>query len=174
MFDKNIRLPLILSFVAVILLSSCSRLGWGVLLWTTEDPPIFSGTVLPVYIRSNIDQVWVVGVPETYKQDRRNAVKIEIPLAQLEFAGSKRKAESRSVNFAEYAPIYAENLQDGLPIRENPDNGARRVYRLRVGEIIKILNRVHGSPPISASGEPLPGDWYRVLTQDGVIGFCFS
>ena len=39
---------------------------------------------------------------------------------------------------------------------------------------MKVLDTVHGNPPISASGDPLPGDWYKVLTHDGTIGFCFS
>ncbi|MCL2271249.1 MAG: SH3 domain-containing protein [Treponema sp.] len=148
--------------------SSCSRMGWGILLWSTEDPPISSGTVLPVYIRSNIDHVWVVGIP-----DGKNT-KIEVPLSLFEFSGSKRKAIKRAEEFSKYAHIYAENMQDGLPIRDGPDNGSRRVYRLRPGEIIKVLELVEGNPPISTTGDPLPGDWFLVLTNDGVRGFCFS
>jgi len=156
------------------LLCSCSRLGWGILLWSTEEPPIRSGAVLPVYIRSNIDRVWVVGVPEALIKDKSDPDKIEIPLTQFEFVGSRKKANLRAQEFAEYAAVYAENLQDGLPIRDNPDNGSRRVYRLRLGEIIKVLDIVVGNPPISTTGDPLPGDWYRVLTHDGVTGYCFS
>jgi hypothetical protein len=163
----------LLSFL-FISLSSCSKLGYGVLLWSTEEPVILSGTILPVYIKSNIDQVWVVGVPESYRSDKKSNTKIEIPLSQLNFAGSKKKARTLAAEFAYYAPAYAENLQDGLPIRDNPDNGARRVYKLRTGEIIKILDKVEGNPPISMSGDPLPGDWYKVLTQNGITGFCFS
>jgi len=163
-----------LILIACLLLPSCSRLGWGILLWSTEDPPIPSGTVLPVYIRSNIDKVWVVGVPDAFKADKGSPDKIEIPLSRFELSGSKGKAEKRAQAFAEYARFYAENLQDGLPVRDNPDNGARRVYRLRTGEIIKILEKVDGNPAISATGEPLPGDWYRVLTSDGTRGYCFS
>jgi hypothetical protein len=129
--------------------------------------------VLPVYIRSNIDQVWVVGAPDSTKR-RGSTRKIEVPLPQFEFAGNRRNAIRLAEEFSEFAAIYAENLQDGLPVRENPDNNSRRVYRLRVGEIIKVLDKVEGSPPISASGEPLPGNWYRVLTNGGVTGFCFS
>jgi hypothetical protein len=163
-------------FACVLIFSSCSRLGWGILLWSTEDPPIRSGTVLPVYIRSNIDRVWVVGVPEALIKDKSDpsSSKIEIPLTRFEFAGSRKKANLRAQDFAEYASVYAENLQDGLPIRDNPDNGSRRVYRLRLGEIIKVLGIVQGNPPISTTGDPLPGDWYRVLTHDGVTGYCFS
>jgi len=151
----------------IVLITSCSRMGWGILLWTTEEPQIVSGTVLPVYIRSNIDGVWVVGIPETSN-------KMEIPLSQLEFAGSKRKAERRALEFAPFAQTYAENMQDGLPIRDYPDNGSRRVYRLRPGEIIKILEKAEGNPPISTTGDPLPGDWFLVLTGDGIRGYCFS
>ncbi|GHT82927.1 hypothetical protein FACS1894137_02800 [Spirochaetia bacterium] len=144
------------------------------LLWSTEDPAIPSGTVLPVYIRSNIDQVWVVGIPEAYRKANQETNKFEIPLWQLEMKGGKRAARKRAAEFAEYARLYAETAQDGLPIRQDPDNSARRVYRLRMGQIIKILRLVEGNPAISTTGDPLPGDWYRVLTEDGAIGYCFS
>ena len=166
------RLTILLALAFSLLLSSCSRLGYGVLLWSIDDPPIDSGTVLPVYIRSNIEKIWVVGVPEALKSHKD--YKKEIPLTQLEFIGSKQKAEKRAEEFSQYALTYAENLQDGLPIRDNTDNNSRRVYRLRLGEIIKILNVAKGNPPISTTGDPLPGDWYRVLTNDGTIGYCFS
>ena len=141
------------------------------MLWSVDDPHIDSGTVLPVYIKSNIEKLWVVGVPDAKGKSEN---KIEIPLTQLEFVGSKRKAEKRAFEFSQHAMTYAENLQDGLPIRDNTDNNSRRVYRLRLGEIIKILEIAKGNPPISTTGDPLPGDWYKVMTSDGIIGYCFS
>jgi hypothetical protein len=163
-----------LAVAALSLCAACSRLGWGMLLWSAEDPPIPSGTILPVYIRSNIDHVWVVGIPEAYRTGKKGIDKMEIPLAQFELAGGKGKARKRAEEFARFARTYAETLQDGLPIRDNPDNGARRVYRLRTGEIIKVLAQAEGTPAISAAGDPLPGEWYRVLTEDGSTGYCFS
>jgi hypothetical protein len=160
---------------AVLLISSCSRLlGYGVLLWSVEDPAVPSGTVLPVYIKSNIDRVWVVGIPKEFRANGNRADKIEIPLSKLELSGSKKKALERAEAFSPYALLYAETLQDGLPIREHPDNGARRVYRLKLGEIIKVLTLVEGVEAVGASGDPLPGEWYRVLTEDGITGYCFS
>jgi hypothetical protein len=156
-------------------LSSCTQLlGWGVLLWSSEDPAIPSGTVLPVYIRSNIDQVWVVGIPEEYRKNDDALDKYEVRLWELEFVGSKKAAEERAAEFASFSRTYAETLQDGLPIREAPENNARRVYRLREGQIIKVLNKVDGVAAVGASGAPLPGDWYQVLTSDGSVGYCFS
>jgi len=164
---------ILLILTAFSALSSCSKLGWGVLLWTIDDPPVLSGTVLPVYVQSNIEKVWIVGVPDPNKKIGEPA-KVEVPLSWFEFSGSKRKAEKRAEEFSQYAALYAENLQDGLPIRDGPDNNSRRVYRMRTGEIIKILSISDGNPPISTTGDPLPGDWYIVLTQDGVTGYCFS
>ena len=175
MGEKNLPFFLLLLFTA-LLNFSCSRvLGYGVLLWSAEDPPVPSGTVLPVYIRSNIDHVWVVGVPSEYRTAGSRVDKIEIPLSKLELAGSKKKAQERAETFAPYALVYAETLQDGLPIRDNPENGARRVYRLKLGEIVKVLAPARGGvQAVGATGDPLPGEWYRVLTEDGITGYCFS
>lgn len=156
------------------MLGSCSRLlGYGVLLWSVQDPDLPSGTVLPVHIKSNIDNVWVVGIPEELHAELDGMDKLELPLWQLEFAGSKKDAEERAAEFAEYAHVYAETIQDGLPIRANPDNSARRVYRLRQGQIIKVLEKAEGNPAMSGD-TALPGDWLRVITEDGAEGYCFS
>ena len=92
----------------LLLASSCSRfLGYGVLLWSSEDPPVPSGTVLPVYIRSNIDKVWVVGIPREYRAVGSRIDKFEIPLSKLELAGSRKKARGRAEAFSPYALLYA-------------------------------------------------------------------
>jgi hypothetical protein len=150
------------------------RLGWGLLLWSNEDPAIPAGTVLPVFVKSNINKVWIAGIPEEYLKDEDTVDKFEIPFVRLELFGSKKAAEKRSEYFAPFAVTYAETLQDGLPIRDAADNNARRIYRLKKGEVVKVMVRVEGTPAISGTGEPLPGDWYQVLTENGVSGYCFS
>jgi len=162
---------------ALAVLSSCSsgRLGWGVLLWATDDPVVLPGTVLPVYVRSNIDRVWIVGLPAGARTSS-GLERMEVPFAHLELVGNNRaRADARAQEFAPLALTYAENLQVGLPIRAHPDNNARRVYRLREGDIIKILEvSERGVPPLGVTGEPLEGHWYRVLTEGGTIGYTFS
>jgi hypothetical protein len=162
------------SALSAMLAACSSRLGWGVLLWDIQDPPIPSGAVMPVYIKSNINKVWVVGLPDGWRGGKAGVDKIEIPFSRFEMVGSKKKAHERAQVFSEYARSYAENLQDGLPIRDNPDNNARRIYRLKTGEVIKILSAAEGNPAIGTTGDPLPGEWYKVLTEDGCTGYCFS
>jgi hypothetical protein len=127
---------------------------------------------MPVYVRSNINQVWIAGIPQQYQTDALD--KIEIPLPLLEVSSTKAAAQKRAQGFAPMALTYAETVQDGLPIREEPNNSAKRVYRLRMGEIVKILTEVEGTPALNTAGVPLPGLWYQVLTENGTVGYCFS
>ncbi|MDR1095740.1 MAG: SH3 domain-containing protein [Spirochaetaceae bacterium] len=166
---------MLVAVALLVCLCSCThKLGWGLLLWSDEERGIPSGTVLPVYIKSNIEKTWIVEVPKEFVKAGERAVKFEVPLAELDLVGSRGAAEKRALEFGRYALSYAETLQDGLPIREAPENSARRVYRLRQGEILKILDVAEGVPAISATGAPLPGEWFRVLTEDGTRGYCFS
>jgi hypothetical protein len=128
--------------------------------------------VLPVYSESKIEQVWEVGIPETYRSSA--AATVKIPFSKLELAKSKHAAQKMAGDFGEFARIYGETLQDGLPIRDAPDNSAKRVYRLRQGELIKVLSLAEGTQALSTNGNPLPGQWYQVLTEDGSRGYCFS
>lgn len=155
------------------MLAACSKknIGWGVLLWYTEEPAISSGTVLPIRIRSNIEQAWIAAVPEEYRTEENQ--QMAIPLPHLEFFRTRGGAERYAANFT-YAQTYAETIQDGLPVRDKPENNARRVYRLKEQEIIKILEKADGVAAMSNSGTPLEGDWYKILTKSGSVGYCFS
>ena len=129
---------------------------------------------MPVYVRSGVDRVWVVGLPEGLLTSS-GLDKMEVPFARFELVGPRERAEEWAREFLPYARMYAENLQSGLPIRSDPDNGARLLYRLREGEIIKVIGPSdRGVPPLGVTGEPLPGRWYRVLAEDGTIGYSFS
>jgi len=48
--------------IAVLLLSSCtSRIGYGVVQWSVPEYGLAAGDVVPVFIKSNIGKVYVVG-----------------------------------------------------------------------------------------------------------------
>jgi hypothetical protein len=167
------RFCLVVPAFLALLCASCSRsIGWGVLLWYTEDPPMPAGTVLPVMVRSNIEEMWIARIPQTYRTGDQEM--IEIPLSHLELVRSRGAAEKRLAAMGEYVRTYAETMQDGLPVRDQPGNTARRVYRLRMGEVVKVLERVEGPPALSTTGAPLTGDWLRILTENGASGYCFS
>ena len=122
------------------------------------------GDLVPVYIRSNISQVYVIGTSQG---------KIEIPLWQITDPEMKFKAKKTAKKFEEYKHTYASVALDGLPMRAEPVNTAKQVYRLKKAETIKILYKGKGQA-VYAGKKPLEGDWLRVLTSDGTTGWCFS
>ena len=143
-------------------------MGYSVLLWNEPEYKLQDGDIVPVYIRSNISSVYVVGVT-----DEEGEKKIELPLWQLTEPVSKRKVEQSKAKYTEYAHNYAFVKLDGLPCRAEPVNTAKQVYRLRKGEIIKILYKGQGQAVMSGR-KALEGDWFRILTSDGTQGWCFS
>jgi hypothetical protein len=154
------------------LLSSCSsRLGWGVVLWTAPEGPVPAGSIVPVYIKSNIQKVYVVGVPGAKGKDRGK--KIELPFWQVEIYPTRGRAASRVKAMGENVSLYMAAARDGLPLREKPDNTAKRVYRLREGQSVKVLEKAAGDA-VSTGGQALSGSWYLVLADDGTTGYAFS
>ena len=162
---KRLFLPLI--FLLSLFLISCSDkvMGYSVVLWTIPEQQIKSGDIVPVYIKSNISHVYVIGT--------ESGEKVELALWQLTEPVKKSKIKAVAARYADNAATYASVKLDGLPCRAEPVNTAKQVYRLRKNEVIKILYKGQGQKPM-AGQTPLEGDWYRILTDDGTLGWCFS
>lgn len=125
------------------------------------------GEIVRVFIRSNISQVYVIEIPGT--KERR-----EIPLWQITSPESKSKSLKTAKLYENYIHTYAASKTDGLPIRAEPSNVARGVYRLRPNEVIRILYEGKGQPVMAGEGVELEGKWLYVLTTDGTLGWCYS
>ena len=76
-------------------------MGYSVLLWDMPEYELQSGTVLPVYIRSNISHVYVAGITDT-ETDSKELKKIEIPLWQLTDPVKKGKLASVTKKYADW------------------------------------------------------------------------
>jgi len=158
-----------LAILVALSTSACSRLhGWGLVLWSVDEPSVPSGSVVPVYIRSNIQKLYVIGVPGTKE-------KAEAPFWKVEIHDSRKEAEKAAAAFAENASLYAVCLRDGLLIRKEPHNraSATQVYRLQLGEVVKLL-RVADGEPVMTGGRELEGDWWLAMAADGTRGYVFS
>lgn len=150
------------------LLASCTgKIGYGVINWSVPEYSLRAGDVVPVFIQSNIGKVYVIGVESSEAQ------RAELPLWQLDLYKSRSKAQKAAASLEEFRYAYASVKLDGLPIRSDPENTAKQVYRLKEGEKIKIVRLGKGAPVIAANA-PLAGDWYEVMTDDGTTGWCFS
>lgn len=156
----------ILAFAALFFTSCDDKImGYSVVLWNVPEIGLQGGDVVPVYIKSNISHVYIIGL--------ENGEKSEVPLWQLSDPVKKSKINGMAQKYAEHAHTYASVKSDGLPSRAEPVNTAKQVYRLRKGEVIKILYKGKGQAPMTG-GKPLEGDWYKILTSNGTQGWCFS
>ena len=161
---RKIIFSVLLAF-SLVLISSCSKImGYSVLLWNIPEKGLQDGDVVPVYIRSNISHVYVIGTSEG---------KFEVPLWQLTEPVSKSKVNKLKNRYADYSHKYATVALDGLPMRAEAVNTAKQVYRLRKNETVKLLYKVKGQAPMTG-GKPLEGEWLKILTSDGTSGCCFS
>lgn len=150
----------------VSILSSCGSLGYSVMLWGDAAHDIGDGEIVKVYIRSNITHTYVIS-----KLD--DSEKIEIPLWKITDPVSKSKAKKQAEKFKDFKGTFASVKLDGLPIRQEAINTSKQVYRLREKEVIKILYRGSGAAVTNGKGN-LDGEWLRVITSSGTIGWCFS
>lgn len=148
-------------------LTGCSdRMGYSVLLWSVPEQGLEDGELVPVYIKSNISQTYVIGTMDS-------DLKFEVPLWQITEPDTKSSATKSAEKYLEYQHQYARVALDGLPMRAEPVNTAKQVYRLRKNEVIKVLYKGEGAAVMSGSNA-MEGDWLRVLTSDGTLGWCFS
>ena len=153
--------------LTVLMFNSCSKvIGYGVVLWNVPEYNLSDGTILSVYIKSNISQVYVIALPDTGE-------KVEIPLWKLTEPDKKSRALKTRETYSLYQNKYAKCTLDGLPIRHDPVNTSKQVYRLRKDEVIKVLYEGDGVTPTNGTSN-LDGKWLRVLTSDGSEGWCFS
>ena len=154
-------------FAGSFMFTSCkSAIGYGVVLWNITENNIPDGEVVPVYLQSNITRVVVIGVPGSKE-------KIEVPMWKVSAPQSKKKAQAEAAVYEPYRHKYARCTFDGLPIRQDKMNMAKQIYRLREGEVVRILEEGEGELPTNGK-EVLEGKWVRVLANEGSVGWCFS
>lgn len=141
-------------------------MGYSVVLWNMPEHNVADGTIIPVYIKSNVSHVYVVRLPGEKE-------KVEIPLWQISEPQSHHKAKKLVAKYKAYEHVYARCTLDGLPIRADRVNTAKQVYRLRKDEVVRPLYEESGAAVMTGKNA-IEGKWLRVLTKEGTMGWCFS
>ena len=158
-------LALVALFSLMTVLTGCAGggAGWGVILWSHDESVYPTGSITPIVSVSQLNSTYDI------RADRRSPVE-SVPQWRVSFFKRKSQAEDFLEGFSEYTDAYAVAKLDGLPVRDERDAAAKRIYKLREGEIVKILSR---DKEKSVEGE-YDGYWYQVLTDGGVAGYSFG
>lgn len=152
-------------FLLLITHTGCSAGGdgYGVILWSHNESAYPTGSITPVVNVSQLNSTYDI------RTDRRSPIE-SVPQWRISFFKRKSQADDFLEEFSKYADLYAVANLDGLPVREERDPDAKRTYKLRDGEVVKILSR---DAEKSIEGE-YEGYWYQVLTDGGVTGYSFG
>jgi hypothetical protein len=137
--------------------------GWGVILWSHDETAFPTGSLVPVVGSSLLNMTYDI------RFDRDSAL-ATVPQWKLTVFKRKSQAEELVAEYAQYSELYAVANLNGLPVRETQDPDAKRVYKLRVGEAVKVL----GQDALESTAGEYTGYWYRVLTDGGVTGYSFG
>ena len=156
-----------LFILAILFAASCGKptIGYGVLLWSPDENTINTGALVPIYEESLINDTFTIGIS---KKDTDKTM--EIPKWRLKKYDKRQEAESFYEEFKPLKDKMAMIQKDGLPMREEPDNLSDQVYRLRKNQKVKPVDKSDGKVTL----QNMDGYWYKVLTADGVSGYCFD
>lgn len=159
----NQQLQLLLVFSIILIAIGCSPnpIGFGVVLWPPSESQLDSGQVVPVFEQSELQGTYRVRLDDT---------DIDVATWRIAFFDSEPGAREYAREYQPYKDQYAQALRTALPIRENADRTSTRVYRLRDGEIVKVIQRQDEQSDEAG----LVDYWYQVLTQNGTVGWVFG
>lgn len=166
MFIRKYFYRIILLFFCSFILSflSCSAkpIGYAVVLWD-ESEEFKTGELLEVMEESKIRKTYMV-IAKGEKNLR------DIDTFRTRFFELKADADAFIRDYEPHFNQFAFSEKDGLPVREEAHQEAKRVYKLQAGQLVKVLKRETELVAIGSYQDY----WYRVLTDDGYEGFCFG
>ncbi len=161
-FLSPLFLLIVLTFASV---TSCGfgPIGYGVMLLSPNGDVVTTGAVVEVEEKSSLNETYTIAASD-------GSELVEIDMWRVAFFDKREKAEDYAEAYEEYVDIYAKNTRDGLAVREKPDVSSPRVYKMRKGQEVKILDREEEQVTVGSQS----GYWYEVLTKDGAQGYCFD
>jgi uncharacterized lipoprotein YehR (DUF1307 family) len=162
-------------FTLVLSLTGCGSqsIGYGVVLWSDNEQVLPTGSIVPVLESSSISNTYTIMTPGTSRtatDSRQKPRKIQIAQWRISFHKTKEEADAFEKSFTDFRNVYARSERNALPIRSEANPSADMLYKLRQGEVIKVLAR--SQKPVNESG--LEAYWYRVVTGTGVTGWVFG
>lgn len=152
-------------FIIIITLSSCGKkiMGYGTILWAPEGSLFQTGQTVTIISESELADVYLLN-------DGISEESIQMERWRVAFFENEALAEEKSKIVLAYKTIFARNLKDGLLIREEASINSKRVYKMRKNQIVKVTSQ---NSEIATVGQ-YEGYWYQVITEDGIIGYCFD
>ena len=125
-----------------------------------------TGAVIHVIEESALEDRYLVRSPGA---DRREEL-VPVSRWRVRVFPDTEQATAFAARYALFAASYGYATRSGLPVRAEASATSDIVYKLRDGEVTKVLER--GAQPERVG--VYENYWYQVLTEDGVAGYTFG
>lgn len=147
----------------ILALTSCSnKMGYFLTVWPEEGSEIENSSILPIKSESNLRGTYILSLGnKKYAETDK-------------FRGFYFRKEEEAAAYREILAPFRNSFayaKRKTPVREQASELSNRVYILRESQIIKIIGKGEEKVKI---GETLEGYWYKIITDDGVTGYCFD
>lgn len=161
----------VLILFSVLFLEGCGQrgLGFGVVLWSNNEGQVPTGSVVQVIDQSRINGTYTC-LYQAERNGKRATERLTLDTWRLQFFRSRNDAVAYQRNFHAYDTKFARSQVNALPVRSTEDAQSDMVYKLRSGEVIKVLDRSADQVTLG----DLTAHWYHVLTDTGVSGWVFG
>ncbi len=159
-----ITAALVLLIITTVICTSCGvkSIGSGIILWSPDEQKVQSGSLVPVLAESEIEDTFTISIGEDET--------IDLPKWRIQFFDKRKEAERYRETHFDYLQKVAIAKIDSLAVRETAEPAARRVYKLRQYEVIKIIDKTDKKFKVGSYED----FWYNVLTMDGTEGWCYG
>ena len=154
----------IFSFMLILLvLSGCNnKMGYFLVYWPEDFSVMGFADLFPIKSESHLRKTHILNLG--------NNKYAEIASFRGSVYRTMEEAKAAQSELWQYKDLFAY-AEAKTPVRETPDVQSARVYILREGQVIKIISR--GKDKVQL-GDQLSGYWYKIITDDGIIGYCFD
>ena len=161
------RIGGVVAGACALLLAACGQAprGFGVVLWSAGGVPP-TGAVVHMIEESSIEDRYQV----LSAGGDRDEEPVPVERWRVRVYPDAEQATAFAARYAPFTDSYGYAVRIGLPIRAEASATADIIYKLREGQVTKVLER--GAQPERVG--VYENYWYQVLTEDGVAGYTFG
>lgn len=147
----------------LIVLTGCdNKMGYFLVAWPEDFSVMGCADLFPIKSESHLRKTHILNLG--------NNKFAEIASFRGFVFRTMQEAKAAQSEMWQYKDLFAY-AEAKTPVREKADVHSARIYIIKEGQVIKIIGR--GEEQVTL-GEHLTGYWYKVITDDGIIGYCFD
>ena len=157
----------VVAAACALLLAACGQAprGHGVVLWS-DGGVLPAGAVIQVVEESSIEDRYLV----RSAGGDRGEEPVPVERWRVRVLPDAEQATAYAARYAPFVDSYGYAARSGLPVRAEASATADIIYKLREGQVTKVLERAAQPERVGA----YENYWYQVLTEDGVAGYTFG